>query len=49
MVSIHNTFSMQCWLWKLLLNHILHLHPTCLPFPVIPISRCKSTLSSSVI
>ena len=27
-VGIHKTFSKQIWLWLLLLNHILHLHPT---------------------
>ena len=29
-VSIHKTFSKQIWLKPLMLNHILHLHPTCL-------------------
>ena len=42
-VRIYETFSRQLWLWLLLLNHILHLHPTYLPnnkiylpFPAIP-------------
>ena len=42
-ISIYQTFSKQIWLWLLLPNHIIHLHPThllnniiYLPFPVIP-------------
>ena len=49
---IHKTFSKQIWLWLLLLNHILHLHPTYLlnnriylPFPVIPITNIQMKIS----
>ena len=55
-VGIHETFSKQIWLWLLLLNHNLHLHPTYLlnsriylPFLAIPLYQYPDANSTKPI